>query len=106
MDYRQLNAITVKGKYHIPVVDELFNKLHHATWFFNLDLCVGFHQIRMDFSKQLFRPIMITMNLVLCLWTDRYPHSFQKAMNSSLTPLLRICVLVFFYDIFVYRVMC
>ena len=42
MDYRRLNALTVKNKYPLPVIE-----LHGATWFTSLDLCYGFHQIRM-----------------------------------------------------------
>jgi hypothetical protein len=48
VDYRHLNAITMKGKYPVPIIDEFLDELNGATWFFSLDLCSGFHQIKMN----------------------------------------------------------
>jgi hypothetical protein len=43
VDYRHLNALTMKFKYHMSIIDELLDELYGASWFSSLDLRVGFH---------------------------------------------------------------
>lgn len=47
VDYRHLNAITLKHKHPMPVVDELLDEISGAKWFTKLDFSAGYHQIRM-----------------------------------------------------------
>lgn len=58
MDYRQLNKPTIKNKYPLPCIDELFDQVKCATVFSNIDLHSGYHYIRIkeeDIEKTTFR---------------------------------------------------
>ncbi|XP_010027163.2 uncharacterized protein LOC104417618 [Eucalyptus grandis] len=46
IDYRALNKLTVKNKYLIPLIANLFNQLEEAHWFSKLDLQLGYYQVR------------------------------------------------------------
>ncbi len=58
IDYRQLNKVTVKNKYPLPRIDDLFDQLKGAGAFSKIDLRLGYHQLRVkdaDVSKTAFR---------------------------------------------------
>jgi hypothetical protein len=50
IDYRPLNAVTIKNKYPLPRIDVLFDQLIEAKVFSKIDLCFGYHQIKIRAS--------------------------------------------------------
>jgi len=106
VDYRHLNAITAKGKYPVPIIDEFMDELSRASWFSSLDLRVGFHQIRLKKGEEYKTAFQAHCGhyefLVTPFGLIGAPGTFQEAMNCTLVPYLRKSVLVFFDDILIY----
>jgi hypothetical protein len=106
VDYRPLNAVTIKNKYPLPRIDILFDQLAVAQVFSKIDLCSGYHQIKIraeDIPKTAFTTRYgLFEYLVMSFGLTNAPPHFIYLMNSVLMLELDKFVVVFIDDILIY----
>ncbi|GKD75737.1 putative reverse transcriptase domain-containing protein [Tanacetum coccineum] len=106
IDYRELNKLTVKNRYPLPRIDDLFDQLQGSSTYSKIDLRSGYHQLRVrdkDIPKTAFRT-----------WYRHYefqlmPFTLTKALAVFMDLIIRVCkpyldkfVIVFIDDILIY----
>ena len=106
VDYRGLNAITIKNRYPLPLISETLDRLAGAKYYTKLDLRNAYHRIRIkegDEWKTAFRTRYGHFEyLVMPFGLANAPATFQAYINRAMSDLLDTCVVVYLDDIVIY----
>jgi hypothetical protein len=106
VDYRSLNEVTIKNKYSLPRIDDLFDQLRGACVFSKIDLRSSYHQLKIratDIPKTAFTTWYgLYEYTVMSFGLTNAPAYFMYLMNKVFMEYLDKFVVVFIDDILVY----
>jgi hypothetical protein len=106
VDYRKLNDVTIKNKYPLPKIEDLFDQMNGARVFSKIDLRTGYHQLKVresDIPKTAFTTRYgLYKYTVMSFGLTNAPAYFMNLMNKVFIKYLDKFVMVFIDDILVY----
>nr|GEY93786.1 putative reverse transcriptase domain-containing protein [Tanacetum cinerariifolium] len=106
IDYRELKKLTVKNRYPLPRIDDLFDQLQESSIYLKIDLRSGYHQLKVreeDIPKTAFRTRYGHYEFqVMPFGLSNAPTVFMDLMNRVCEPYLDKFVIVFIDDILIY----
>jgi hypothetical protein len=106
VDYRSLNEVTIKNKYPLPRIEDLFDQMKGASVFSKIDLRSGYHQLKIresDIPKTAFRTRYgLYEYTVMSFGLTNAPAYFMYPMNKVFMEYLDIFVVVFIDDILIF----
>jgi hypothetical protein len=106
VDYRSLNDVTVKNKYPLPRIEDLFDQMRGARVFSKIELRPGYHQMKIrpsDISKTDFSTRYELYEFtIMSFGLTNAPAYFMNLMNKVFMEYLDIFVVVFIDNILIY----
>ncbi|GJU83993.1 putative reverse transcriptase domain-containing protein [Tanacetum coccineum] len=106
IDYKEWNKLTVKNRYPLPRIDDLFDQLQGSSIYSKIDMRLGYHQLRVreeDIPKTAFRTRYGHYEFqVMSFGLTNAPAVFMDLMNRVCKPYLDKFVIVFIDDILIY----
>lgn len=106
IDYRQLNQLTRKDRYPLPLIDETLARISKAKIFTKLDIRQAFHRIRMDPASEELTTFRTRYGAYKCkvlpFGLTNGPATYQRYMNDVLFDLLDVMCTAYLDDILIY----